>query len=374
VTFKQAADVSTHATELPAGDELAQSIFDAAVDAILTIDERGVIQAANAAVERLFGYRRDELIGRNVKMLAPAPYREAHDDYLRRYLDTGERKIIGIGREVLGQRKDGSVFPIHLAVSELSWGGRRLFTGIVRDISELKQAQQRALQAERLAAIGQMVTGLAHESRNAIQRAQACLEMLALDLEHSPELLDLVGRSKQALSDLHRLYEEVRSYAAPIRLEPAACDLSEIWRRTWSHLELTRAHKEVQLTEELQGLAPVCVVDRHRIEQVFRNILENAIDACPDPGEVRIACAETDLGGAPALQIALSDNGPGLTPEQERRAFEPFFSTKKMGTGLGMAIAKRLVEAHGGRIEMGNNGRSGTVVRVTFLRELPTDH
>lgn len=361
--------------ELPAGGELVQSIFDAAVDAILTIDERGIVQFANAAVERMFGYRLDEVIGRNVSLLAPSPYREEHDRYLRRYLETGQKRIIGIGREIVGQRKDGSQFPVHLAVSELRIGQRRLFTGIVRDITELKQAQQRALQAERLAAIGQMVTGLAHESRNAIQRAQACQEMLALDLEGSPELLDLVGRTRNALSDLHRLYEEVRSYASPVLLEPERCDLAELWRRVWSHLEVARAEKSVLLVEELDGVRPVCVVDRHRMEQVFRNILENAIEACPDPGEVHVQCAELTLNGAPALQIALCDNGPGLTAEQLQRAFEPFFSTKKKGTGLGMAIAKRLVEAHGGRIELSNSGRGGgAVVRVILAREPTTDH
>ncbi|MCA9051422.1 MAG: PAS domain S-box protein, partial [Planctomycetaceae bacterium] len=150
--------------------ERAQAVFDTAADAIITIDERGIIQAANKAVERLFGLTVEELIGQNVGVLMPDPYRSEHDGYIQRYLQTGEEKIIGVGRKVVARRKDGSEFPVHLSVSKFSLDDERHFTGIIRDLSDIEQVQQQLLQSERLAAIGQMVTGLAHESRNALQR------------------------------------------------------------------------------------------------------------------------------------------------------------------------------------------------------------
>ena len=156
----------------------------------------------------------------------PSPYREAHDGYMKNYLESGQKKIIGIGREVVGRRKDGTTFPIHLAVTEIKVDGRRLFTGIIRDISDVKVAERKLAESERLAAIGQMVAGLAHESRNAFQRSHACLATLALDLTDQPESLKLVEKTQKALDDLNFLYEEVRDYAAPIVLEITACHFS----------------------------------------------------------------------------------------------------------------------------------------------------
>ncbi|MCZ6684295.1 MAG: PAS domain S-box protein, partial [Planctomycetota bacterium] len=329
-----------------------RAVLDTAVDGIITINERGIVQSVNSAAERIFDYTSEEMIGHNISMLMPSPYREEHDGYLANYLRTGEKKIIGIGREVEARRKDGTTFPCDLAVSEVPLPDQRLFTGIVRDVTERKKAQdalveretflqtifdtepecvkllgpggillrmnraglkmieaesfqqvegkcvypiivpeyrqafesltdkvfdgktgtlefeivglkgtrrrldthavplrnpqgeitallgitrditeqkraeERALQAERLAAIGETIAGLAHESRNAFQRSQACLEMLALELENRPDQLELVDRTQRALDHLHRLYEEVRDYAAPINLDRQSCDLA----------------------------------------------------------------------------------------------------------------------------------------------------
>ncbi len=471
-----------------------RSILDTAVDAIITIDDRGIIESLNPATETMFGYAAVELVGQNVKLLMPAPYAEQHDEYLANYVRTGDKKIIGIGREVEGRRKDGSTFPMGLSVSEVWLSGHRFFTGIVHDISEQKQAQaalaesenllrtifdtdpecvkllgadgnllminragrnmlemdssdhihgqcvfplvaeeyrqafqdltqrvfqgesgtlefeivgakgtrrrldthavplrdhngtitaflgitrdvtanrqaeERAMQAERLAGIGQMVAGLAHESRNAIQRAQACQEMLALDLEDQPELRDMTAQTQRALDDLHRLYEEVRGYSAPIILDFENCNLSEVWSRAWTNLKLMRQEKECTLVEDVGDTVLMCHVDRHRIEQVIRNILENAIAACDEPGEIVVKCADADLDGVPAIRVALCDNGPGLSNDQASSIFEPFYTTKKKGTGLGMAIAKRIVESHGGRIEVGCSGHRGTEIVVTLPR------
>ena len=223
----------------------------------------------------------------------------------------------------------------------------------------MRAAQQRALQAERLAAIGEMVAGLAHESRNALYRGQVCLEMLALEVEDRPEALRLIARLQQAQDDLLTLYEDVQGYAAPLQLERRVCDLAEIWRTAWMHLAPLREGREAVLREEIEGLDLHCAVDPLRLEQVFRNLLENSLAACRDPVEIAIHCTAAEVDGHPGLRVAVRDHGPGLGPEQRQRLFEPFYTTKTKGTGLGMAITKRIVEAHGGRIAVGEGAARG---------------
>ena len=261
---------------------------------------------------------------------------------------------------------------------EIAWWARALrdaegeIRGVLsvgHDLTELNQARERAVQAERLAVIGQMVTGLAHESRNAIQRAQACQEMLALDVEGQPELMDMITRTQHALDDLHRLYEEVRGYASPIHLNCEDCHLNEIWRETWGHLALAREDKNVQLEETTDCVDLKVHLDRHRVQQVFRNIIENAIAVSPTDSKITIHCEEAELSGTPGICVTFTDEGPGLSAEQAERILEPFFTTKKKGTGLGMAIAKRIVDAHGGRLRIGDPAESGAVIAVTFPRK-----
>jgi hypothetical protein len=349
-------------TEIRQSEARLASILDTAVDAIITIDERGIVQSVNAAAVRLFGFAEREIVGQNVKLLMPSPDCDQHDTYIQNYLRTGEKKIIGIGREVVGLRKDGSLFAMDLAVSEVRLDDRRLFTGIVRDLSQQKQAEERSRQAERLAAIGQTVTGLAHESRNAFQRSQACLEMLAMELEDRPEALELVERTQKALDDLHHLYEEVRDYAAPIILDRQVCDLAHVWRDSWSHLRQAHGEKGVHLIERADGVDLACQVDWFAMGQVFRNVLENAIAACPVGGRIVVHCREVRLLGQYAIEVAIRDDGPGFDPANRGKVFDPFFTTKVKGTGLGMAIARRIVEAHGGRIALGDAGPGAEVI------------
>jgi two-component system sensor kinase FixL len=236
------------------------------------------------------------------------------------------------------------------------------------DVTERKRAQERALQTERLAAIGQMMTGLAHESGNALARSQACLEMLEWEVQDKPEALDLIGRIQKAQDHLKHLYEEVRGYAAPLKLQREPCDLKLVWRQAWEHLALQRQGRDAALHEHAAGLDLTCAVDPFRLEQVFRNILENALAACRDPVRVEVGCAAAELDGRPAVRAAVRDNGPGLSAEQRARIFEPFFTTKTKGTGLGMAIAKRIVEAHGGRIAVGPGVGGGAEIVITLPR------
>ncbi|HZZ77312.1 MAG TPA: HAMP domain-containing sensor histidine kinase, partial [Gemmataceae bacterium] len=229
-----------------------------------------------------------------------------------------------------------------------------------------KHAQERTLQAERLAAIGQMMAGLAHESGNALARSQACLEMLAIELEDRPKALNLIGRIQTAQDHLRQLYDEVRNYAAPIKLQLEPWPLPLTWRQAWENLHLLRQNKKATLTEETGGLDLRLCVDQFRLGQVFRNILENSMAACPEPVEIAIVCQRAELGGQPAVRIAVRDNGPGMNAEQRQRIFDPFFTTKTKGTGLGMAIAKRIIEAHNGQIAVGWPEGRGAEIAITL--------
>jgi signal transduction histidine kinase len=235
--------------------------------------------------------------------------------------------------------------------------------------AELVASQGRALQAERLAAIGQTVTALAHEGRNALQRIGGCLGRLGMRLEDRPDETALVGRGQQAVADLERLFDDVRSYAAPVVLQRKSCDLAAVWREAWDRLADRRAQRDARVEEAAGTDGLPCDADPFRLGQVFLNLFANALDACTDPVVVRVTCSEAELGGRPALRVSVRDNGPGFPQEHKARLFEPFLTTKPTGTGLGMAICRRLIEAHGGTIEAGAG--PGAEVVITLPRERP---
>ena len=312
----------------------------------------------------MFGYTREELVGQNVNILMPPPYRDEHDGYLARYLETGNAKVIGRGIEVEGRRKDGTVFPIDLAVSEVDHLG--LFTGIVRDITERKAERERLIQSERLAALGEAMAGLTHESRNALQRIRASIDFLRLELETVPTAEREIRSIEQAAEDLRGLLEEVRSYAAPIKLDRTACNLQTIWRSAWRQLAPVRADRDATFVEETGKVDLTLSADAARLDQVFRNLFENSLAACDDPVRIEVSCAETpDKAG---VEIRVRDNGPGLTPEQRAKVFDPFFTTKASGTGLGMAIVQRIIEAHQGTIRVEDNPHGGASFVLTIPR------
>jgi signal transduction histidine kinase len=246
-------------------------------------------------------------------------------------------------------------------------GQPRGSVGVFLDVTEQRRAQDQALQSERLAAIGQMVTWLAHESGNALARSLSSLEMLQGEVEDRPEALDLIDQVRKAQEQLRRLYSELRNYAGPLKLEREPWELSLVWRQAWENLAVLRRGRDTRLTEMLDTNDVSCAIDPFRLDQVFRNILENALAACRDPVRIIVRCSETVLEGRPAVCVSVLDNGPGLTAEQRQRIFEPFYTTKAMGTGLGMAIAWRVVEAHGGRIVVGS-ATSGAEIVVTLPR------
>jgi signal transduction histidine kinase len=235
----------------------------------------------------------------------------------------------------------------------------------------LVEKQERLLQAERLAAIGQMVAGLAHESRNALQRGQACLERLACRVAEVPGALDLVARVQGAQDDLQRLYEEVREYSAPLQLRLEDRRLDAIFESSWEKLVLRRQGRDARLMQGKHDLDLHCKVDGFAIERVFRNLLENSLDACPDPVEINVEWSRLEWQGEPALRATVRDSGPGIPFPVKEKVFEPFYTTKTKGTGLGLAIARRLVELHRGAIEATGDGPGMAVVITLPLTEQP---
>jgi PAS domain S-box-containing protein len=346
-----------------------QNLFEFAPDGYLLTDFHGTIQEANRAAAMLLNIPAASLQGRALAMFT---VRESRADLyallnrLRRQSASDpvswEARLLPHQREPLEASLTASVVrDREEKLIGLGW--------LVRDLKTLKQAQQRALEGERLAAISQMITGLAHESRNALQRSSSCLEMLALELRDRPRGLELIERLQKAQSHLHRLYEEVRQFASPIRLDRQLCRLSNIWREAWAQLENQRRDRQAVLRDS--GLRDDwCAVDRFRLEQVFRHVLENALAACSDPVEIAIACTRVDVDHKSHVQIVVRDNGPGFTAEQRDKAFEPFYTTKLHSTGLGLTVARRFVEAHGGSITASAKAAPGAEIIIL----LPIQH
>lgn len=235
-------------------------------------------------------------------------------------------------------------------------------------LAERRQLAKRVVEAERLAAIGEAMTGLTHESRNALARSQANLRRLARRLKDRPELLELIDGALAAQDDVQRLFEDVRQYAAPLRLRCEDTDIRQLIFEAWEKLALDRAGRDAELSAEPMGIDLICQVDCFTLRNAFRNILENALAACEDPMRMEVAFQAVQIRGSPALQISLRDNGPGFAPETADLAFDAFHTTKTHGTGLGLAIVKRTVEEHGGRVAIGSSKDHGAEIILTLPR------
>jgi two-component system sensor kinase FixL len=339
-----------------------RALLDAAVDAVIVIDGQGRIETFNRAAQQMFGYREIEMLGRNVNVLMPEPEHSAHDEYLRRYLATGQARIIGIGREVEARRSDGSVFPASLAVGRVAGTEPPRFVGFIRDISArvtaeraAAQAQERLAHVARLSTMGEMAEGLAHEINQPLAAittyAQACERLLDKDGPFDvPELRESLHQiSRQAL----RAGEVIRRLRAfvtthEIRRELIGCNrlLDDIVDLARPDL---RAH-DVALRIQVQPCLPDVLADAIQLQQVLINLIRNAIDSTlqhgVSPREIVLRAVLVPDG----VEISVHDHGPGVAPEALDRLFTPFFTTKPHGTGLGLAISRTIVQAHGGRL------------------------
>jgi PAS domain S-box-containing protein len=340
---------------------LADCLLDLAEIVILVVDPAGRILRCNAFLLAITGQTAENLRGRKwCEVLLPAEYRDEGLLLMQRVAEDVSARTGVLG---LTTRSGPRRF--------VTWSARQLDDTVVlvgHDVTQLQEAQRNALLAARLAAIGQMATGLAHESRNALQRSQACLSILMLRLKNDPEILELLSRVQKAQDDLQHLFEDVRSYAAYLPLQRQLCNLSQIWREAWENLRAASGQPPADLSEDIEGVDLFCFADPFYLRQVFRNLLENALISGADPVRIVLRCRPAWLGKRDAIQVSVRDNGPGFPPAQRQRLFEPFFTTKLKGTGLGLAICRRIVETHGGRIEAGQDRGAGAEILITLPR------
>ncbi len=216
-----------------------------------------------------------------------------------------------------------------------------------------------------------MVAAITHESRNALQRIYAGVETLRMEFGGLPQANQIVDRIEKASDDIHQLLEEVREFVAPLKLEKEFADLSGAWQRAWTNLGSVWKDREVLFHEETNGVSTTSSFDSFRLEQVFRNLFENSLAACSDPVRIEVHCFDDEVSGSKAVRIAVRDNGTGMTEEQRRKVFDAFYTTKIRGMGLGMSIVKRIVEAHGGTINVGSGSNEGAEFLITLPRKSP---
>jgi PAS domain S-box-containing protein len=363
-----------------------RGILESAVTAIITIDDRGLIEDVNPATERLFGYDASELIGQNVKVLMPEPYRGEHDGYIASYVATGVKKIIGIGREVSGRRKDGTTFPLHLSVSEFEADDRRYFTGMIHDISDrahveeaLRESERRLAQSQKMEAVGQLTGGIAHDFNNLLLVITGNLELLEprLNNEESRALLkeaqDAAGLGSKLTDQLLTFARRRHMDAHVIQLNDLVVGITDMLRRTLGeHITLsTSLARDVWPTR----------ADPGQFQSAIVNMAVNARDAMPEGGKLVVETRNIELDADHAdyqselqpgqyVQLSLSDTGAGMEPEIRDRVFEPFFTTKEKGrgTGLGLAMVYGFVKQSGGHVTIYSEPGLGTTINLYFPR------
>ena len=353
--------------EVLTGRARLRAILDSAVDAIVSIDGRGLIQTINPATERIFGYTSAELIGQDVKMLMPSPYHEEHDGYLARYQQTGERRIIGTGREVQARRKDGTVFAIDLAVSEVEAGA--LFTGIIRDVSERKMMEKALRESDRMAAIGSVAKGIGHDIGNLLNGLNLAAHLLD-SCPLPPKGVEAVQSLRATIAYLADLSRGLQ-HAATDTLNPGASQTTRLadWWPAAAALLKAASRPGIAIQCSIPPGLPAVRIAPHQLTQVVFNLASNAYHALEespsaDGGVLRVRATPRPDGNGVRIQVA--DNGKGMPPEVLVRAFEPLFTTRpgRGGTGLGLALIKRLVTDVGGEVSIESAPGAGTTVTV----------
>src|ERR1022692_1059756 len=354
-----------------------QSILDTVPEAMIVIDERGFIQSFSSAAERLFGCQAAEAIGQNVSTLMPAPYHENHDGYLQRYLNTGERRIIGIGRVVVGQRNDGSTFPMELAVGEMKSGDRRYFTGFIRDLTERQQTEARLqeLQSElvhisRLTAMGEMASTLAHELNqplsaiaNYLKGSRRLLE--GASDEKSAAMRDALDKAADQAMRAGHIIRRLRDFVARGESERRVESITKLVEEASALALVGVKDLGIRVQFQFDPAADLVLADRVQIQQVLLNLIRNAMDAM-ETAQTRnliVAIAPADGG---LVRISVTDSGSGISPEIAEQLFQPFITTKRHGMGVGLSISRAIVEAHNGRIWVEPNPTGGTIFHFTL--------
>nr|WP_272872406.1 PAS domain S-box protein [Agrobacterium tumefaciens] len=354
-----------------------RSILDTVLDATIVSEQDGTIVSFNAAAVRQFGYSEDEVIGQNLRMLMPQPYRHEHDGYLHRYLATGEKRIIGTDRVVVGQRKDGTTFPMKLAVGETRRGGKRFFTGFVRDLTEreesaarLQEIQTELARLARLNEMGEMASTLAHELNQPLSAianyVHGCARMLqgsedARDRQLHEALREAGEQSVRA----GQIIRHLREFVTKGETEKLPHKLRQLAEEAGALALVGSREKGVRSVFDFAAVGDMVMVDRIQIQQVLTNLMRNAVEAMGD-------CQKKDLrvsikpAGHDEVSVVVEDSGPGIPSEIADQLFKPFVTTKAGGMGVGLSISKRIVEAHGGEMTVSRSELGGACFSFTL--------
>ena len=361
---------------MPLKEQILQTVYDTSPDAIIVIDEKGFIQSFNRMAEKLFNYSAGKVLGQNIKVLMPPYFANQHDGYLERYIRTGEKRIIGVGRIVTGQRKDGSTFPLELAIGEAKVGDRRLFAGFLHDLTERQQFEQRVhllqeelIHASRLASLGEIASMVAHEVNQPLSAAGTYLEiarkLLAQEREDGQDGgLKAIEQAAQQIRRVGDTVRRIREFARKKTPNLATEDINRIIEEGNAIAAVGSKAKNIRTTLDLSPQLPPVKVDRIQMQQVIMNLVRNAIDAMTG-SERRDLILQSRLNGAGQIEIAVMDSGPGVPEANGKGLFTPFMTTKKDGTGLGLAISRTIVEAHGGKLWHENNPSGGAIFRFS---------
>jgi two-component system, LuxR family, sensor kinase FixL len=354
-----------------------RSILDTMPEAMVVINDYGLIQSFSAAAERLFGYSAGEVLGKNIKMMMPSPYRENHDDYVARYLRTGEKRIIGIGRVVVGERKDGSTFPMELAVGEMVSGRTRYFTGFIRDLTERQKADARLqeLQAElvhmsRLTALGEMASALAHELNqplsaiaNYMKGSRRLLENVSDD--RSTMIREAMDKAAEQSLRAGQIIRRLRDFVARGETERRIESLKKLLEEASALALVGAKDRGVRVTYSLDPTLDAVLADKVQVQQVVLNLVRNAVEAM-EQSERRDLTIGTERNPGGMAIVKVTDTGTGIAPEIADQLFQPFITTKSQGLGVGLSISRTIVESHGGRIWVEPNPGGGTIFRFTL--------
>lgn len=354
---------------LAAREAHLRSIFDTAPEAMIVIDTAGIVQSYGVSAERMFLWRPAEIIGRNVSLLMPEPFREQHDNYVRRYLQTGEKRIIGIGRIVVGQRKDGSTFPMELAVGEVNSEQGRFFTGFVRDLTDREEREARVeqLQAEivhisRLSAMGEMASALAHELNQPLSAIANYLngaKRLLARGNADPKAVDAVEKAVTQALRAGDIIRRLRDFLSRGEGERSVESLSKLVHEACGLALVGAKEIGVDVRYNLDPHLDRVLVDRIQIQQVLVNLVRNALDAMQ--GQARRQLQVSTVIEADMAVVKVADTGTGLDPAAAERLFQPFVTTKAHGMGVGLSISRTIVEAHGGQIWTEPNPEGGAI-------------
>ena len=385
VSARDITAIEEQRRELASDESLIQAILNSVPDALIVIDERGHITSFSRAAENLFGYSEAEVRGRNVNMLMPAPHQQAHDGYLRRYLETGEKRIIGIGRVVEGLRRDGSVFPMELAVGEARSGSHRAFTGFIRDLTErveaearLQKVQSELLHATRLSAVGTLASALAHELNQPLTAianyVSAGRDMVEGNMPERQEMLrEALDEAASEAVRAGQIVRRLRDFVAKGELDMRVLSLRNLINDA-TVLGLVGAREGgVEWSIEVDPDIGDVLADRVQIQQVMVNLMRNAIEAMEQSPMRRLAI-RARARDAEQAEITVSDSGSGIAPAVREQLFQPFISTKGKGMGLGLSICRTIVEAHGGKLEVDFGGEGVTLFSFTLRRVAQKDN